>query len=210
MSAANSKIKGVIVKILRHTVRGFYDAAYGARLSFKDTSLPKLDSCETTDTLGKADLKLLSGLVRESNSAAKYMRDIIVTVVYEATTKWCMQNDTYKVGTVKASNSQMHNIKRNPITQACFDTELPDSWIEHMEHLRITALRSGSREDFKRLVDSIPQGWLYHQQLKLNYQNLRAIYFDRRHHRYDDWAVFCEWIESLPYATELITVERGR
>ena len=33
-----------------------------------------------------------------------------------------------------------------------------------------------------------------------NYRQLKTIYCQRRTHRLPEWRVFCEWIETLPYA----------
>ena len=37
----------------------------------------------------------------------------------------------------------------------------------------------------------------------LNYENLVNIYFARRYHKLDEWHVFCDWIEGLPYFREM-------
>ena len=41
----------------------------------------------------------------------------------------------------------------------------------------------------------------------LNYETLINIYKSRKHHKLDEWRSFCEWIETLPYAKELIIAE---
>ena len=38
----------------------------------------------------------------------------------------------------------------------------------------------------------------------LNYEVLANIYKSRRGHKLDEWKIFCEWIDTLPYS-ELIT-----
>ena len=40
----------------------------------------------------------------------------------------------------------------------------------------------------------------------LNYEVLINIYYARRHHKLAEWHILCAWIESLPYAKELICV----
>ena len=42
-----------------------------------------------------------------------------------------------------------------------------------------------------------------------SYQCLRNIYKQRRNHRLKEWHQFCNWIETLPYAKELIIGEGG-
>lgn len=41
----------------------------------------------------------------------------------------------------------------------------------------------------------------------MNYQTLRAIYHQRKNHKLDEWRTFCDWVETLPYAKELIIGE---
>jgi hypothetical protein len=41
-----------------------------------------------------------------------------------------------------------------------------------------------------------------------NYLQLRTIYHQRKNHKLkEDWGAFCDWIKSLPYSKELITIE---
>jgi hypothetical protein len=41
----------------------------------------------------------------------------------------------------------------------------------------------------------------------MNYENLINIYYARRSHKLAEWHVLCDWILSLPYAKELITIK---
>ena len=58
----------------------------------------------------------------------------------------------------------------------------------------------------KRLL---PEGYLQLRTLDTNYAELRSEYFQRRHHRLaEEWVdTWCKWVESLPYAKELICYE---
>jgi hypothetical protein len=40
--------------------------------------------------------------------------------------------------------------------------------------------------------------------ISTNYLQLKTIYNQRKHHKLEDWKIFCNWIESLPM-NELIT-----
>ena len=40
-----------------------------------------------------------------------------------------------------------------------------------------------------------------------SYQTLRRIYYQRRNHRLPEFGQFCDWIETLPFAQDLILVE---
>ena len=40
--------------------------------------------------------------------------------------------------------------------------------------------------------------------LTTNYRALKTVYSQRKNHRLPEWREFCKWIETLPYADELI------
>lgn len=63
---------------------------------------------------------------------------------------------------------------------------------------------SHSKEDFMRLISNCPLGVELVMRCSTNYEQLATIYRQRRRHRLEDWHVFCDWIETLPYAKELI------
>ena len=52
----------------------------------------------------------------------------------------------------------------------------------------------------------LPEGFLQMRTWDTNYAELRSIYFQRKNHRLkEEWVdTFCKWVESLPYAKELI------
>ncbi len=41
----------------------------------------------------------------------------------------------------------------------------------------------------------------------MNYESLVNIYYARRNHKLNEWHEFCDWVETLPYAKELILGE---
>jgi hypothetical protein len=186
------------MEITTYSVQGFYAAAYGARLSYGGTSLAKLDSDFSTDTLGGSDCKLLSKLVARGDSHAKAMRMVDVKFRIVANTKFFMQLDQYKVDTVSLSTSTMHTIMKRDLTEADFSN------IDMFYLIYLNSLRH--KKDFKTLVDSLPMSYLYTRVMKLNYQTLRNIWIDRRGHRYDYWLEFLSWIDTLPWSKELITI----
>ena len=52
----------------------------------------------------------------------------------------------------------------------------------------------------------LPEGFEQMRTWDTNYAELRNMYFQRKHHRLqEEWVdKFCKWVESLPYAEELI------
>ena len=54
------------------------------------------------------------------------------------------------------------------------------------------------------MIQLLPSSYNQMRTCTLNYENLRGIYNARREHKLDEWRAFCRWIESLPYAADLI------
>ena len=54
----------------------------------------------------------------------------------------------------------------------------------------------------------LPESWLQTRTVTMNYENIRNMYFQRRNHKLTEWSEsFIKWVESLPYAEELIMYE---
>lgn len=167
-------------------------------------------------TLGEADRKLLSRLVAAGPEHGKFARMLPVWVDITAPIYWFAELDTYKVGATRNSCSFMHKGTSKPFELSDFGDE-PDGnsgwWnftIAHLNQLRESFLEAKDETIFQELRRCVPQGYLQRATFQFNYQTLRNIYFQRRNHRLPEWHTFCEWIESLPYAEELITVEEKK
>ena len=177
--------------------------------------------------IGENDLGLMQRLikasVKEGNSHSKFLRQIMVCVDITAPLYWWKEFDTYKVGTVANSTSTMHKMDSKPITLDCFEIgdycpevitskEEIDYLIQFLEGLRTKYLETKDKRYWKELIRWLPEGWLQTRTVTLNYQVLRQMYFDRRNHKLTEWSGkdmpelsnFCKWVESLPYAKELI------
>ena len=118
----------------------------------------------------------------------------------------------------------MHKLlnRNTPITKDIFITcdEDNDWWnitISKLEKLRqeYKHIQSTTKDntDMDRLLvrakRMLPEGFLQMRTWDTTYAELRNMYFQRRHHRLkEEWIdTFCKWIESLPYAKELIMYE---
>ena len=61
---------------------------------------------------------------------------------------------------------------------------------------------------YMRCISDCPMGTELFVRVSTNYKQLQTIYFQRKGHKLkEDWGAFLEWIESLPYAKELIIGE---
>lgn len=170
--------------------------------------------------IGEEDLKLAQKLLKGGNEHAKFTRMIHVSVDIDMPRYWWSEADTYHFNT-KNSCSTMHKLLNNnsPITMDLFVVceEDMDWWrttVNRLERIRqeykeIQSTTKDSKQMNRLLVRAkrmLPEGFLQLRTFDTNYAELRNMYFQRKHHRLtEEWVdTFCKWVESLPYAKELI------
>ena len=173
--------------------------------------------------IGENDMNLAQNLIKAGNEHAKFMRMIHVAVDTDMPRYWWSEADTYHFNT-KNSCSTMHKLlnRNTPITKDIFITcdEDNDLWnitISKLEKLRQEykhiQFTTKNNTDMDRLLvrakRMLPEGFLQMRTWDTTYAELRNMYFQRRHHRLkEEWIdTFCKWVESLPYAKELIMYE---
>ena len=173
--------------------------------------------------IGKEDMRLAQTLLRAGNEHSKFMRMIHVSVDVDMPRYWHSEADTYNFNT-KNSCPTMHKLlnRDTPITLDMFVIceEDIDWWIQtvaRLEKIRqeYKHIQSTTKDDkamnrlLVRAKRMLPEGFLQMRTWDTNYAELRNMYFQRRHHRLkEEWIdTFCEWIELLPYAKELIMYE---
>ena len=170
--------------------------------------------------IGDNDLDLMKRLRNAGTDHRTFMRMITVYVDITAPLYWWKEFDTYKVGTVANSCSTMHKIHAKEFTledfscEHLFDTpesEFNDSMdvlkevIDILNLYRDHFVKNPHRKDYWwQLIQLLPSSYNQRRTVMLNYEVLANIYKSRRNHKLDEWHVFCEWIENLPYS-ELIT-----
>ena len=168
--------------------------------------------------IGANDLKLMKNLAKAGSDHAKYLRMINVTADITAMQVWWMEFDTYKVGTVRNSCSKMHKIHVKEFTKDDFEHRGIDEvggWTEAVfEHvigtcngLRDLFNETQDKKYWRALIELLPEGYKMRATVQLNYEVLRHQYHARKNHKVIEWHEYCAWIESLPYAKELIIGE---
>lgn len=181
--------------------------------------------------LGPNDLDLAQRLILAGNEHAKFMRQIFVSVDITAPLYWWKEFDTYKVGTVANSTSTMHKLSSIPITKEMFEFDdnandlvvsqgksVSGEWeyvfgdyiediVDMCENLRLKFKETGEAAYWRALVQILPNAYIQTRTVTMSYANLRNIYFQRKNHKLKEWSLFCNWILTLPYSKELITIE---
>ena len=64
------------------------------------------------------------------------------------------------------------------------------------------------KEKYLEILYTNPAGFTLTARMTTNYRCLKNIWRQRRNHRLPEWREFCKWIETLPYAKELICYEK--
>lgn len=206
-----------MIKIERSSVMNFENAMRGARNPMN--SWDRSDSFYDENgnyVLGANDLSLARRLRASGPDHRKFMRQIFVSADVTAPLYWWNEYDTYKVATVANSTSTMHKIHAKPFSIEDFSHDhltgsaekLLLDYIEEMEKIRLRYLENGkNKTDWYELIQLLPSSYNQLRTISLNYESLVNIYFARRNHKLDEWHGFCHWIESLPYAQDLIIQE---
>lgn len=81
-----------------------------------------------------------------------------------------------------------------------------ESIIEMCENLRIKFIETKDKRYWRALIQLLPESYNQTRTWTANYAILRNIYFQRKNHKLIEWHEFCDWIKSLPYSKELITL----
>ena len=82
--------------------------------------------------------------------------------------------------------------------------ELLKTTVNTLNYYRRIFLETKNKKYWWQLIQLLPSSYNQRRTVMLNYEVLANIYKSRRNHKLDEWHVFCEWIENLPYS-EFIT-----
>lgn len=166
--------------------------------------------------LGENDLSLAKRLRNAGTSDhRKYLRQVMLSVDITAPMYWWKEYDTYKVATVANSTSTMHKIHSKPFELDDFSHDhltenglkVLKGLVDEMEKIRLGYVETKDKALWYDLIQLLPSSYNQMRTCTLNYETLINIYKSRKHHKLEEWRSFCEWIETLPYAKELIIAE---
>lgn len=124
------------------------------------------------------DINLLSTLVKRGDEHAKVLRGVVVWCEINAPRYWWVEMDTYRVGAERLSSESTMHIEGKGMPE----------------------------EELVKMKEELPEGHMQKRVWMFSYQTLRRIYFQRENHRLPQWRTFCEWIKTLPFAEEFITI----
>ena len=107
-----------------------------------------------------------------------------------------------------SSQSTMHKLSNFDIAAQCTEDVDPAILSRYEEMLKLYhEFGNDNPLLWRRLVASLPCGFVLGATMTTNYRQLKTIYLQRKNHRLKEWNEFCAWCESLPHFMELIGLE---
>lgn len=198
---------------MRNPLNSWDKSDSGKCLSPSDNS----PECACGYCIGPSDIDLAQRLIKAGSDHRKFLRQIFITVDITAPLYWWKEFDTYKVGTVANSCSTMHKIHDKKFTVDDFSYDHLTSGgiaslkqtIERLNVSRDFYLKEKDKSYWWDMIQLLPTSYNQKRTVTLNYEVARNIRrSDRRNHKLDEWRIgFMDWLDSLPYAEELITYQ---
>ena len=163
---------------------------------------------------GPKDTSLMQSLAHAGSSHRKFMRMIPVYCDVTAPLYWWKEMDTYRMGVEKNSCSTMHKIHAKPFTLDDFSHDIltPDSLgalqatVDFLNEQRERYLESKDKRDWYQLIQLLPSSYDQMRTMMFSYEALSKIWHERKDHKLNEWRVFCQWIETLLLAKEIICI----
>ena len=195
---------------------------YGLERSIKTAKYPKSVKIDTLDsTLTKSIKSCANCGTGEGHD--NFLKGIVVQFDLTFSNKAWVEAERYHFLDFVSSQSTMHMITKFDVKSQCnryVDPRIIDIVQEKInEYNRLKELNkingfSKERQDimnelYLEILYNVPSGFQITAGMTTNYQQLKTIYQQRRHHRLKDWEVFCDWCESLPLFKELC-IDRNR
>lgn len=188
-------------------------------MAYDYSSLDRQEERYELVEIGPNDMDLARRLIKAGSDHRKFLRQIFVSVDITAPLYWWKEFDTYKVATVANSCSTMHTIHKRDFTRDDFSYEhlfssngktggpidTLDNIIADLNYWRNRYVETENKNYWYVMIQLLPTSYNQKRTVTLNYETIRNIYGSRRNHKLDEWSIgFMEWIDSLPYAEELI------
>lgn len=172
------------------------------------TEIDSLDFCEYDEKDLRRGAKLSELSTSEANGAHEQFLDgITVSFDLTFTMKAWVEAERYRFLNFVSSQSNMHRVAKFNIAKQCIKYVEPQT-IELVERLvrEYDACEDvgQKKELYLRILYNLPAGIRLTARMVTNYRCLKNIYHQRRDHRLPEWQAFCDWIETLPLAKELL------
>ena len=173
----------------------------------------------TAAAVTKKDLsraqKLVDATKTGNGAHAQFMTGIRVAFDLTCSNKMWVEAERYRFLEFVSSQSTMHRITKFDLKDQ-YNEYVDPRVIEIMkekvaEYNRIAEVNADAdrnpeilKRKYLEILYTNPAGFTLTARMTTNYRCLRNIYMQRKDHRLPEWRAFCKWIETLPYAKELL------
>ena len=149
------------------------------------------------------------------------LKGIIVQFDLTFSNKAWVEGERYHFLDFISSQSTMHKLNKFKIADQCneyVDQRAIDVLQEKVDEYNALLERRNTGENIPldelktarlKMLYNVPSGFELTAGMTTNYQQLKTIYQQRRHHALPDWQMFCDWCLTLPLFKELC-VERNK
>lgn len=144
-----------------------------------------------------------------SGGHANFRKGIRVSFDIKYPIYWSKEAQRYHFFDIVNSSSTMHRLMSMDIDKSCnkyVTEEVKEALKGYIKEYNSPG--GATYENFMKVVSNCPCGLELFMRVSTNYEQLATMYKQRKSHRLkEDWGEFCRFIESLPYAKELIGVQ---
>ena len=173
----------------------------------------------------KRAINLSKAATAENGAHGQYLTGIRVAFDLTFSNKAWVEAERYRFLEFVSSQSTMHRITKFNLDEAYNEyvdprvIEIMKEKVEEYNELcnfvpsiihnnkDIERVERDKKRKYLEILYTNPAGFELTARMTTNYRCLKNIYYQRRNHRLPEWREFCAWIETLPYAKELILCE---
>lgn len=151
--------------------------------------------------------KLSVASVHDNGAHGQFLTGIRVAFDLTFSNKAWVEAERYRFLEFVSSQSTMHRITKFDLDKQYneyVDPRVINIMKEKVEEYNSMEDSPEKVEKYLEILYTNPAGFELTARLTTNYRCLKNIYMQRKNHRLPEWRAFCSWIESLPYAQELI------
>ena len=168
---------------------------------------------------GEKDLKRACnlGTTKSGEGHDNFLNGVIVQFDLYAPLYMWKQIQRYHWMDFISSQSTMHRLTKFNVTECCVgDTDEVilkryqallneyNNFDDNNKHIlsQEASIQIKNRL-WRKLVASLPCGFVLGATMTTNYRQLKTIYSQRKYHKLKEWKEFCDWCETLPHFKDL-------
>lgn len=189
------------------------------------TTNPDMDSVELEEKDLNRGIKLSQATVSADGNQAhdQFLTGIRVAFDLTCSNKMWVEAERYRFLEFVSSQSTMHRISKFDLRKQYNEyvdpriIDIMEEKVKDYNDMQERIKENGDidiqarayvteimKKKYLELLYSNPAGFELTARMTTNYRCLKNIYRQRKDHRLPEWREFCKWIETLPYAQELI------